>query len=424
MFAKLLAVSLCVSLGACVFSQSDIDYLNTQSGYEVKLKQAKINCDARLRDQQDGFNQEREALRSTATSSSSQFKTCAASLQSVQTIQSSFFTRLSAILSAVPALRGRLPSGGFADLDSALRAIEEVVQGAGAAEKVEECKREVEGCRAEVTRLQSSTLTLQTTIETITSKGNDCQNRLIMIENSSGICTTQLNSLRRDFGVCEANLASSKKSVEEFTIRIQQTETYLSDCKQKSSSSSSDVGVLRGKLQFLFDLSGLCRQNFFALSGDKTAIYAALSDLSSFVGSMKALDAIPGGLQDKINVLASERASFRRRVELISVVLNSLFAKVDGYSAVLNADGYDGLLKGNGSGNYGGWIFNSATDGVDITNLSSLDSCRRVAATLQSKISTISSNLNIAIRNNNECLKKFNEGAAVTMIGSGIREDY
>lgn len=420
-------------MSLAVFSQSDIEFLNSQKNYETRLQQARIDCEQRIRDAQDALRTERDSLSSNMNSQASQLRQCSADLQRATGSQSTFLVRLGQLISANPAVLRQFPSGlidqngSITDLNAAFDVIAAALRGGDQTATVEGLRRDIDTCRRDSTRIQASFQDIQVRLTAAEGRANDCANRASQTETSSRQTTLQLATFQQNYATCQADLQNARKAAEDIKIRITQIETSLNACNQKSSTSGQDISSLRGKLQFLFDVSGYCRQNFFNLANDKNAVSSAFADLNAFVSQMGPLTSIPGSLEDKVNVLASERTSFRRRVELIGVVLTSLFAKVDDYSRVLKSDGYDNLTSGSsssGQGTYGSWVFNPSADGVDIDNLSTVDSCKAAVATLKEKMTVLSSNLNTAVRNNNECLKKFNEASSYAMIGAGLREDY
>ena len=67
--------------------------------------------------------------------------------------------------------------------------------------------------------------------------------------------------------------------------------------------------------------------------------------------------------------------------------------------------------------------YRASKDGVDLNDLSDVNKCRSAVIVLKEKLTVVSGNLNTAIRNNNECLKKFGEFTNM-MIGSSGVEDF
>lgn len=422
-------------MSLAVFSQSDIEFLNSQKNYETRLQQARIDCEQRIRDAQDALRSERDTLSSNLNSQSSQLRQCSADLQRFTGSQSTFLARLGQLVSSNPNLIRQFPAGAvdqngsIVDLNAAFDVIAAALRGGDQTAAVDGLRRDLDSCRRDSTRFQSSVQEIQVRLTAAEGRANDCVARSSQNENAARQASLQLTTFQQNLSTCQAELQNARKVVEESNVRVLQFETNLNACNQRFNTSGQDISSLRGKLQFLFDVSGYCRQNFFNLANDKNAVSSAFADLSTFVSQLGPLTSIPGSMEDKINVLASERASFRRRVELIGVVLTSLFAKVDDYSRVLRSDGYDSLTSGSsgtGSGQttYGSWVFNPSADGVDINNLATVDSCKAAVATLKEKMTVLSSNLNTAVRNNNECLKKFNEASSFAMIGAGYKEDF
>ena len=427
---RAIALVLCVGSALAVFSQSDIDFLNGQKNYETKLQQAKIDCDQRIRDIQDSLNRERDTLNINLTTQSSQQRQCAGDLQRFQTTQTDFLTRFGQLIGSNPSLArlvapGSLDANGrIVDLNAAYDALVVLLRNGDQSQNVDTLRRDVASCRADVTRFQVVINDTNSRMNAAETRANECLNRISGNDSTLRTQTTQLTTLTRDLQTCQAESQNLRRTADDATSRIRQIEISLNTCNQSQSSNGQDAKTLRGKMQFLYDISGYCRQNFFNLANDKTALSSAFADLNAFVSQMGPLTAVPGGLEEKITFLGNERNSFRRRVEMINVILSTLFNKVDDYTRVLRTDGYDNLTSGNGQGTYGSWVFNPASDGVDINNLTTLDSCKSAVVTLKEKISTVSNNLNTALRNNNECLKKFNEASAVTLIGAGFRDEY
>lgn len=427
---RAIALVLCVGRALAVFSQSDIDFLNGQKNLETKLQQAKIDCDQRIRDMQDSLTRERDTLNINLTTQSSQQRQCAGDLQRAQGSQATFLTRFGQLIGSNPSLArlvapGSLDaSGRVVDLNAAYDALVVLLRNGDQSQNVESLRRDVTSCRADVSRFQVVINDANSRMAAAEARANDCLSRASGNDSTLRTQTTQLTTLTRDLQTCQAESQGFRRTADDAASRIRQIEISLNTCTQSQTSNGQDATTLRGKLQFLYDISGYCRQNFFNLANDKTALSSAVADLNAFVSQMGPLSGVPGGLEDKINFLGNERSSFRKRVELINVIFNSLFNKVDDFTRVLRTDGYDNLTSGNGQGTYGTWVFNPAADGVDINNLTTLETCRAAVTTLKEKISTVSNNLNTALRNNNECLKKFNEASAVTLIGAGFRDEY
>lgn len=427
---RVIALVLCVGSALAVFSQSDIDFLNGQKNYETKLQQAKIDCDQRIRDIQDSLTRERDTLNINLTTQSSQQRQCAGDLQRFQGSQVDFLMRFGQLIGSNPSLSklispGSLDANGrIVDLNAAYDILVVLLRNGDQSQNVETLRREVASCRADVTRFQVVINETTSRMNTAETRANECLNRISGNDSTLRTQTTQLTTITRDLQTCQADSQNLRRTADDATSRIRQIEISLNTCTQSQTSNGQDSKTLRGKMQFLYDISGYCRQNFFNLANDKTALSSAFADLNAFVSQMGPLTAVPGGLEEKITFLGNERNSFRRRVEMINVILSSLFNKVDDYTRVLRTDGYDNLTSGNGQGTYGSWVFNPASDGVDINNLTTIDSCKSAVVTLKEKISTVSNNLNTALRNNNECLKKFNESSSVTLIGAGFRDEY
>lgn len=480
------ALVLCVGQALAVFSQSDIDFLNSQKNYETRLQQAKIDCDQRIRDFQDGMSREKATWTANVQSSTSQFQQCNSDFQRVQTTQASFLGRFGQLVARNAAFAKMFPAGAFdangnlVDLNAAFDVLVVIIRAADKSAQLEAMTADMNACKQDVARFQATLqetrtrqadaegrfadcqnkfTSLQATVvqfealrkDADTCRADagrfraslqeaqarqadtegrfvDCQNKLTQASTSTQQYTVQITQFQQNMQACQADVMTLKKAADDNLVRYRQLEINLNTCTQQMSSNTQDSSSLRGKLQFLFDISGYCRQNFFSLANDKNALYSAFADLRAFVGNMNALTAIPGGMEDKLTFLANERSSFRRRVELIGVILNSLFMKVDDYTKILKTDGYERIMTGSGqsagAGAYGSWIFNPAADGVDMNDLSSIDKCRAAVMSLKEKMTVLSSNLNTAVRNNNECLKKFNEASSVTLIGRGHRDDY
>lgn len=427
--------SLCVLLvvggSLAVFSPSDMEFLDRQrANDQTRLQQMRIDCEQRVRDAQDAAGRDRDNAMQSYQTANGQWVQCSSDLQRRQSDQSSFLGRFGQLLDSNPAISrllgpvARDAQGNIIDLNAAYDLIVIVLRAATASEQVEALRRDVETCRRDTSRFQAAIQDAQSRMQQAEARATDCLNRASQSDATCRQNSAQTDAVRRDLQSCQAEAQNLRRTADDAAARARQIEVNLNTCTQQAGTNGQDVTSLRGKMQFLYDISGYCRQNFFNLGNDKTALASAFADLNAFVSQMGPISNIPGGLEDKINVLGDERASFRRRVELIGVILNSFFTKVDDYSRVLRTDGYENLATGAGQGTYGSWIFNPSTDGIDLNNLTTLESCRGAVNTLREKVSAVTTNLNTAVRNNNECLKKFNEASAVTMIGAGLKEDY
>lgn len=428
---KRLSVLMVLGGALCVFSPSDMEFLDRQrANDQTRIQQMKIDCDQRVRDAQDAAGRDRDAATQSYQTANGQWVQCSADLQKRQADQSSFLGRFGQLLDSNPAIAkllgpvARDAQGNIVDLNAAYDVIVIVLRAATASEQVDALRRDVDTCRKDAVRFQTAIKDAQTRMQEAEGRATDCLNRATQNDAACRQNAGQVDMVRRDLQTCQAEAQNLRRTADDATNRVRQIEINLNTCTQQAGNNGQDVTSLRGKMQFLYDISGYCRQNFYNLGNDKAALASAFADLTTFVTQMSPISSIPGGLEEKITTLGNERSSFRRRVELISVILNSLFTKVDDYTRILRTDGYDNLTTGNGQGTYGSWVFNPSTDGVDVNNLTTLEACRGAVNTLREKVSAVTTNLNTAVRNNNECLKKFNEASAVMMIGAGLREDY
>lgn len=428
---KSLSVLMVFGGALCVFSASDMEFLDRQrANDQTRIQQMKIDCDQRVRDAQDAAGRDRDSATQSYQTANGQFMQCSSDLQRRQSDQNSFLGRFGQLLDSNPAISkllggaARDAKGNIVDLNTAYDIIVIVLRAATASEQVDALRRDVDNCRKDTVRFQTAIKDSQTRMQEAEGRATECLSRTSQSDAACRQNAAQVDSVRRDLQTCQAEGQNLRRTADDAATRMRQIEVNLATCTQQTGNNGQDVTALRGKMQFLYDISGYCRQNFYNLGNDKAALASAFADLNSFVSQMAPISSIPGGFEEKITALGNERASFRRRVELISVILNSLFTKVDDYTRILRTDGYDNLTTGNGQGTYGSWVFNPTTDGIDVNNLSTLESCKGAVNTLREKVSAVTTNLNTAVRNNNECLKKFNEASAVMMIGAGHREDY
>jgi len=293
------------------------------------------------------------------------------------------------------------------DLDAAYEVIRAGFGQGNCKSSLDTCKRNTEGLSRNVNDLQRSL--------------NDLQNRCQQTELNFGQCTNQRSQLTIQI----TNFTSEvSKWRDQFTTASDRLKQCQDSVNSQNTNAANENKILRGKLQFLYDVAGNCRQNFNNLLGDKANLINAFADLTSFVNNMPALTDIRGDLTTKFDAIAKERNNFRKKVELIRVIISSFANKVDDYNKTLKTDGYEGLLSGNDSNqSYGTWVFNPVNDGVDLNDLSDVNKCRSAVIVLKEKLTVVSGNLNTAIRNNNECLKKFGEFTNM-MIGSSGVEDF
>lgn len=420
-------VSLLAMAGAAVavFSPSDIEFINSQKNYETRIKQMKIDYDQKVRDLQDSFGRDKATWQAAVDDLTARGRKCAQDQATWSASQGSFFARLTTLFqnhSTFNALLGANfldAQGRIRDLQAAGDLLEAVFRNADAADALAKCRSDVNACSQSITTLRVQFTDIQTKFTQADSAAKDCDAQRQQLDAANRQCAANKAAWDRQLKTISDELDATKRAAADATAAAQQCNANLAACTKAVGSAQNETRGFRGKLQFLFDIAGYCRQNFGSLAQDKAQIIASLNELRTFVSKMDA-SSIQGDLQSKFEWCWNERSQFRKKVELIAIVLNAFSQKVDDYTKILAADGYDKILAG---GDFQGQISFSSTDFVDINNISDLNSCMSAIKVFRDKLSVMSSNLNTEIKNKNDCLSKFND-MSNQLIGEGYENPY